>query len=650
MLLLTLFAFVAGAATAVSPCVLPVLPVVLTAGITSGRRRPLGIVAGLTLSFTFATVALVYLIDALGLPDDLLRRIAIVTLLLFGLSLLVPALSARVETWISRVTSRAGIANQQADGFWSGTVLGASLGLVYAPCAGPILAGVITVTASQPFTADRLVLAFAYGLGSATVLYVLMLGGRRLTSRLAPQSSRFQSAIGLVMVVVAVAMLADLDTRFETALANHAPSFLVNPTKGLEDTSAAKRQLAKVRARAHPNAGHLGAATASSEASSLRDYGAAPDFAAGHRWFNSQPLTLTGLRGKVVLVDFWTYSCINCLRTLPYLRAWDAKYRKDGLVIVGVHSPEFPFERNGLERGARDQPEPPPLPRRPGQRPRDLGRLRQSVLAGEYFIDARGHVRFAHFGEGQYEEKEQVIRTLLEDAGRSKLGGMTKTRAVAPSEAQLTPESYLGSARADRFANGTIGAGVQNFGTFESPSADKLAYGGVWDVSPESATAGAGAQLALNFNARRVYLVLGSPGRARSVLGERRRQGAGGPAGGQGRARRAAVGLPGAPLLARGPAEGRPPPAPTALRARRERLRVHVRLAPAQLRVRTAGIEEGWAGRPRSFHTWSAMRTFYGIGLERTGPHPSKPQFPSSSQRSSAGAARGTPRSSTPRA
>ena len=393
MLLLILFAFVAGAATAVSPCVLPVLPVVLTAGVTSGRRRPLGIVTGLALSFTFATVALVYVIDALGLPDDFLRRVAIVVLLLFGISLLVPWLSARVEAWLSRLTARAPVRGADADGFWTGVLLGASLGLVYAPCAGPILAGVITVSASQSFTLDRLLIAFAYGIGTAVVLYALMLGGRRLTSRLAPTTPRFQQAIGLVMVLVALAMLADLDTRFENSIAAHAPTFLTNPTHALETTSAAERQLAKVRVRAHQNAGSLGAAKPSpapktadaAAAASLRDLGAAPEFVDNQRWFNTpgdRPLTLAGLRGRVVLVDFWTYSCINCLRTLPYLKAWDAKYRRDGLTIVGVHSPEFPFEKDASNVATAIRAERPPLPRRPGQRPRHLGRLRQSVLAG----------------------------------------------------------------------------------------------------------------------------------------------------------------------------------------------------------------------------------------------------------------------------
>src|SRR4051812_21150970 len=322
MALLVLFAFVAGAATALSPCVLPVLPVVLAAGAGGGRRRPLGIVTGLTLSFTFATVALVYLIDALGLPDDLLRNLAIGVLLAFGVLLLVPAASARVEAWLTRLAPSAR-AGDPDGGFWSGLLVGLSLGFVYAPCAGPILAGVITVSASQSFTAGRLAVAFAYGVGSAVVLYALMLGGRRATRRLSRHAGQLQTATGVVMVLVAVLMLGGYDTRFQTAIASDLPSFLVDPSERLERSVA--------------------------RATDLPPLGNAPDFVGTQQWFNTpggRPLSLRALRGRVVLVDFWTYTCINCLRTLPSLTAWDRRYRDDGLVIVGVHTPEFPFERN----------------------------------------------------------------------------------------------------------------------------------------------------------------------------------------------------------------------------------------------------------------------------------------------------------------
>src|SRR3954463_1839573 len=192
MVLLTLFSFLAGIGTALSPCVLPVLPIALSAGATGGSRRPLGIVTGLALSFTFATVALVYVIHALGLPDDLLRNIAIAGLIGFGVALAIPPIGDRIEARLSRLAGgRAGSRRNREDGgFGSGLLVGLSLGLVYAPCAGPILAGVITLSASQSFTAGRLATALAYGVGSALALSVLMIGGRRLTRRLARRSGR----------------------------------------------------------------------------------------------------------------------------------------------------------------------------------------------------------------------------------------------------------------------------------------------------------------------------------------------------------------------------------------------------------------------------------------------------------------------------
>src|SRR6478752_5598428 len=260
MALLILFGFVAGAATAVSPCVLPVLPIALSAGATGGRRRPLGIVAGLAVSFTFATVALVYVIDALGLAGDLLRNVAIFVLIGFGLVLLVPPLAARVEALLSRLTAGTRVPTG-GEGFWSGTAVGASLGLVYAPCAGPILAGVITVSASQPFTAGRLAVAFSYGLGSAAALYLLMLGGRRLAAPPARRGPGLQMAMGAVMVVVALAMLGEYDIKFQNRIASDLPSFLVNPSKGLEDTASAHDALVGIRGEeAHGIGGRAAAA------------------------------------------------------------------------------------------------------------------------------------------------------------------------------------------------------------------------------------------------------------------------------------------------------------------------------------------------------------------------------------------------------
>jgi cytochrome c biogenesis protein CcdA/thiol-disulfide isomerase/thioredoxin len=510
--LLIVFAFVAGAATAVSPCILPVLPVALSAGVTGGRRRPLGVVSGLALSFTFATVALVYAIDALGLPDDLVRTLAIVVLLGFGVTLLIPRLGARLEVALSRlVPARARRPASSGEGFGSGLVLGLSLGLVYAPCAGPILAGVITVSAAQSFTVGRLVVALAYGVGTAVVLYGLMIGGRRLTRGLSGQSGRLQLATGAVMVLVAMLMLGDYDLRFQTAIANDLPAFLVNPSKELEDSTAVQKRLGDLRGDRSPDA-RVRPHTAGRQ---LPVLGAAPDFRGTQRWFNTaggRPLTLSKLRGHPVLVDFWTYTCINCIRTLPYLKAWDRRYSKAGLVIVGVHTPEFPFERDASNvRDAIAQNE----LRYPVVQDNDYAvwqAYQNQYWPASYFIDAEGQVRYVHFGEGGYDEKEQVIRELLNEAGRHPGRTLAGARGPSASPGVKTPETYLGAARAERFANGPIRRGTHEFQQPRDLRPDQLGYGGRWRVGAAGATALTNARLELDFGARRVYLVLGSRG------------------------------------------------------------------------------------------------------------------------------------------
>src|SRR5918999_84333 len=492
MPLLVVFAFVAGAATALSPCVLPVLPVALSAGATGGRRRPLGVVAGLVVSFTFATVALVYLIAALGLPDDLVRNLAIAVLAGFGLVLIVPGAAARVEAAIGRGTRRRP-APVRGEGFGAGFVLGLSLGLVYAPCAGPILAGVITVSASQDFTAGRLAVAFSYGLGTACVLYVLMLGGRRLTAPLARRSAAFQPAVGAVMVAVAVLMAAELDIRFQNEIADELPAALVNPSKALEESAQARERLADLRGDGQ------GALAAASRADAegggrLPVFGAAPEIVGTQRWFNTpgnRPLSLASLRGEVVLIDFWTYSCVNCLRTLPHLKGWDERYRGEGLNVIGVHAPEFPFERDAgnVESAVR----------RNGLRyavAQDNDFATWDAYANRYWpakylIDARGRVRYAHFGEGDYEETERAIRSLL-------------------------------AARAGRFVKGALAEGTGVFrlppGGARTLPAHHLGLQGRWRITAAHAAAAAdGTRLHLRFSARRVFLVLGSPGGDRSV-------------------------------------------------------------------------------------------------------------------------------------
>ena len=519
MVLLLLFGLVAGFATCLTPCVLPVLPVVLSGAATGGRRRPLGIVTGLVLSFTFATIALVYVIAALGLPNGITRTIAVVVLVVFGISLLVPALSAHFEAWLSRFGRVP--PDRGSGGFFSGVPLGFGLGFLYAPCAGPILASVITVSAAQSFTAGRLAVAFAYALGSAAALYLIMIGGRRFVAPLLRRSLRVQQALGALMIVVAALVFTNVDVRFQTAIAPRLPGFLTAPSESLQSSDAIQGPLAAAHGAVPAQEAGVREAGAGKRLPTL---GVAPDFRDTQMWFNTpggRPLSMEELRrqGKVVLIDFWTYTCINCIRTFPHLKALWAQYHDKGLEIVGVHSPEFPFEHEASNVAEAITQNGLPYPVVQDNEFATWNAYGNAYWPADYLVDANGFIRYVHFGEGDYEQSERAVRSLLAEAGARHLGGDAKFHLERPSRRLTTPESYFGAARAERFVNGPIEAGARRFKAIPAGKLpqEHLAYGGTWDVGGDAATAGRDAGLELNFNARRVFLVMGSPDRPRRL-------------------------------------------------------------------------------------------------------------------------------------
>jgi len=499
LLLLVVFAFIAGAGTAVSPCVLPVLPALLSAGATGGRRRPLGIVLGLALTFTLTIVALAKVVDGVGLGESVVRDLAIAALALFGVVVAVPRLADRLEAPLTRL-ARFG-PKSYGSGFWSGLGVGAALGFVYAPCAGPVLAAVVSVSAASGRTVT---IALAYAAGSAVVLLALALLGRRIVAPLrGPALSR---VLGGVMVLTAVAMAFQLDVRFQTEIAAHLPAALVNPTNKLETSAAASERLAKLR----PPARFAPAATETKVA--LEDLGAAPDFTGNDRWFNSKPLTLAQLKGRVVLVDFWTYTCINCIRTLPYLVAWDKAYRDKGLTIVGVHSPEFTFERNAANVARALKQNGITYPVAQDNELATWSAWGNQYWPAKYLIDAKGHVRYAHFGEGDDDKTEAAIRSLLVEAG-DKPGAESKPDREYDPSAEATPETYLGAERAERFLPGVQQVGTATYTPFDGDLPEShFTLGGRWKIEAESATAGVGATLRGNVTGKHVYLVLSGPG------------------------------------------------------------------------------------------------------------------------------------------
>jgi cytochrome c biogenesis protein CcdA/thiol-disulfide isomerase/thioredoxin len=504
--LLVIFAFVAGAGTALSPCVLPVLPAVLSASAAGGRRRPLGVVIGLAVTFTVTIAGLGAVVDGVGLGDNALRTIAAVVLLVFGLVLIVPRLGALVEAPLSRL-ARFG-PRSRGDGFRSGLAVGAALGFAYAPCAGPILAAVITVGAAAGRTVP---IAIAYSLGTACVLLLLALGGRGVARRIG-HGPTVQRVLGVVMVLTALAIATDLDVRFQTALASHFPDAVVNPTNALERSHAVEKRLADLRGEAKfaPMAHKSGA--------KLPDYGPAPDFTDTQRWFNSRPLHLAQLRGKVVLIDFWTYTCINCLRTLPYVRAWAERYKRDGLVVVGVHTPEFSFEHDAANVGKAIKVNHLPYPVVQDNKYGTWQAWGNEAWPAKYLIDARGHVRFAHFGEGEYGTTESAIRSLLAEAGARRLGGGVRVAKGEIADASDTPETYIGAARAERFQVKPHPGNDSYPGVSGRLHANQFALGGEWTVDDERAEAASAATLDAQVSGRSVYLVMSSrDGRPRTV-------------------------------------------------------------------------------------------------------------------------------------
>ena len=331
--------------------------------------------------------------------------------------------------------------------------------------------------------------------------------------RTAGRGPGLQRALAGVLVLTGVAMATNLDVRFQSAIADHLPAALVNPTHGLETSHAVSSRLDDLRG---PSRFAVAATGRDSVAGArLPRLGAAPDFTGNQRWFNTpggRPLSLKALRGKVVLVDFWTYTCINCLRTLPYLEAWDARYRRDGLVIVGVHSPEFPFEREAGNVSAAIRREGIRYPVAQDNELKTWDAWGNQYWPAEYLIDARGQVRDAHFGEGEYDRTEMNIRALLKEAGHPDPGAMADPKATVHPTREATPETYLGVARAERFDPPPL----QGTHTYAQPSklaTSHFALSGTWDESAVAATARGGAAIHAAIVGKDAYLVLSPPPR-----------------------------------------------------------------------------------------------------------------------------------------
>jgi len=514
---LVLLSFLGGILTILSPCILPVLPFVFARAEQPFLKSGLPLLGGMAVSFagvaTLAAVGGSWAVRA----NQYGRVLALILLALFAITLLsthLAELVARPFVGLGNRLSQTGADGTPRVGLWNSLLLGIATGLLWAPCAGPILGLVLTGAALSGPNTQTTLLLFAYAAGAAVSLAVAMSAGARLF-RLMKRSLAagvwIRRGLGIAVLVGVTVIALGLDSGVLTRLSYAS-------TNGIEQTLV--RSISPTMA----GASQAQLSDAAADASSL------PSLEGASLWLNSPPLTPESLRGKVVVVDFWTYSCINCLRSLPYVKDWYERYKDHGLVVIGVHAPEFAFEKS--EANVR-------------RAVTDLGisypvaldnsfaiwqRFNNQYWPAHYFIDAKGRIRGHHFGEGDYVGSEQAIRQLLMEAGQTDLPpaissqprGNGVEESSDPAHVQ-SPETYLG------YQHGTATLAGQTvvedrMAAYQTPTplpADEYAYGGNWSIGPEASTAGTGATLSLQFEAKDVYLVLGGSGTVRvSVNGK----------------------------------------------------------------------------------------------------------------------------------
>jgi cytochrome c biogenesis protein CcdA/thiol-disulfide isomerase/thioredoxin len=511
---LVLIGFVGGIITGLSPCVLPVLPVVFLGGGSAGqdaegpdaelaRRRPYLVVAGLVLSFAVFTLFGTLIVVSLHLPDDAIRWLGLGLLVLLGLGLLVPALGHLIERPFYRFPQRGLHADR------NGFLLGIALGAVFVPCAGPVLAAITVAGATGHIGLRTVGLTLGFAAGTAIPLLAFALAGRGMTTRLQAfrrHQGAFRAVSGAVIIVLAVALTFNLSDIIQRDIPNYTSAV----GNSLEKGAAAPEGGGSVSLQDCQTAAMYGG-------SGLEQCGPAPAFSGIQQWLNTpggKPVTMASLKGKVVLIDFWAYSCINCQRELPHVEAWAKDYAADGLEVVGVHTPEYAFEHvpSNVAAGAR----------RLGLTfPVALDNSYDTWNAydnqswpASYLIDASGQIRHVSIGEGDYPGEEQLIRQLLTAAHPGvALPRATDVPDTTPVDPAQTQETYLGADRAQFFDGSSgYGTGQQQFTAPATVPLNSYALAGTWTVGSQSITADSRAQVTLAYHASYVYLDVGGTG------------------------------------------------------------------------------------------------------------------------------------------
>lgn len=517
-MILFLLAYIGGALTILSPCILPVLPFVFARAGEPFIKSGLPMLLGMSLMFavvaTLAAVGGGWAVQA----NQYGRIIAIIMLGLFGLTLLFPSLAGRVMYPIVRIGNRVLQSAEPSKSkhrtvFISSFVLGIATGLLWAPCAGPILGLLLTGAALNGANAHTTLLLLAYALGAATSLAAaLLIGGKVFTAMKHSLGigEWIRRGLGVAVLVGVVTIALGLDTGLLTKLSQ-------SRTANIEQTLLDKAKPTDT-ALPHTAPAATRGATTRPAVIDLPVEGTMPSLAGAEQWLNTAPLTSAQLRGKVVLIDFWTYSCINCLRSLPYINAWAQKYKDQGLIVIGIHAPEFAFEKNigNVQKAVNDLDISYPVAI-------DNDYVIWKVFnnhywPAHYFIDAKGQIRHHQFGEGDYQHSEQVIQQLLAEAGHTQgvssfvQPTTTGITAAENNNENKSAETYIGFSRADRFAsNGGI---TQNLArVYSLPTTLSLNDWGLignWRIEQEKAVLiDHGGHVRYRFHARDLHLVMG---------------------------------------------------------------------------------------------------------------------------------------------
>jgi cytochrome c biogenesis protein CcdA/thiol-disulfide isomerase/thioredoxin len=530
-----ILAFVGGVLTILSPCILPVLPFVFARTGQRFVRSTLPLLVGMGLTFaaigTLAAVGGAWAVRV----NDYGRLLAMVLLAVSGLTLL----SESLANWISRPIVALGnrfipSSGGSSDGAGSSFILGIATGFLWAPCAGPILGLILTGAVINGPSAQTTALLFAYALGAMTSLSIAtVIGGRVFLAmkRSLGVGEWVRRGLGVAVLAAVVAIALGWDTgtltRLSTANTNRVEQSLLNwihPEEESPAPAAAMTSTAMTGGAMMGGAMMGGAMTGGAMMSNTAHRGGPPvegDFpplTGAVSWLNSAPLTPESLRGKVVLIDFWTYSCINCLRALPYITSWYERYKDHGLVVLGIHSPEFAFEKNesNVKRAVRDLGVKYPVAL--DNNYAIWQSFNNQYWPAHYFIDAKGHIRGHHFGEGNYAESEELIRQLLTEAGAHDLppavSDVAKLGVQASSDEKqvASPETYIGYDRAQHFVSsgGFDHGAAKSYSVPDSLNMNEWGLSGNWRVEAEKAVSvGAGGKIVFRFHARDLHLVLG---------------------------------------------------------------------------------------------------------------------------------------------